>query len=114
MERKKQLKEEYRRMKPAMGVFSIQSNVTHKRYLEGTTNLKAGINRVVFQLNHGSHPHRELQTDWNEQGEESFTITVIDELPYSEDGTVKDYKEEVMELQSIWQEKLRLDGESLY
>jgi hypothetical protein len=114
MDRKKELKEQYRRMKPAMGVFSIQSKVTHKYYLEGTTNLKAGMNRAIFQLNFGSHPNHELQTDWNEGGQEDFTLSIIDELPYAEDLTAKNYKDEVLELQSIWEQKLRLEGASFY
>ncbi|MCK9526401.1 MAG: GIY-YIG nuclease family protein [Limnochordia bacterium] len=114
MDRKKELKEEYRRMKPAMGVFSICSQETNKHYLEGTTNLKAAINRSIFQLNFGSHPNQDLQRDWNKQGEASFTVTIIDELPYSENETPKHYKEEVLELKEIWQEKFRLDGLSFY
>lgn len=114
MDRKKELKEEYRRMKPTMGVLSVQSNLTHKYYLEGTTNLKAGMNRTIFQLNFGSHPNHELQADWNEWGQEGFTVSIIDELPYTEDLTSKDYKDEVLELQSIWEQKLRVDGASFY
>jgi hypothetical protein len=114
MDRKKELKEEYRRMKPAMGVFSIQSKITRKYYLEGTTDLKARMNRTVFQLNFGSHPNRELQMDWQKWGQENFTLNIIDELPYAEDLTAKDYQDEVLELQSIWEEKLRLEGADFY
>lgn len=114
MDRKKELKEKYRRMKPAMGVFRIYSQKTGKCYLEGATNLKAAMNRAIFQLNFGSYPNQMLQSDWNQWGQTSFTVTIVDELPYSEDGTPKDYKEEVLELKEIWAEKFRLDGLDLY
>ena len=114
MDRRKELKEKYRLMKPAMGVFCIHSDKTNMYYLEGATNLPAAINRTVFQLNFGSHPNQRLQKDWSNWGESSFTVTLLDELPYSEDGTLKEYKEEVLELKNIWAEKLKHDGQDLY
>lgn len=114
MDRKKQLKQEYRQMKPAMGVFAIQSLDTQKYYLEGTTNLKAAINRSIFQLNFGAHPNRELQKDWQKSGQERFVIKTIDELPYAEDQPTKDYRDEVQELQEMWVEKLRSEDADLY
>ena len=112
MDRRKELKEEYRQMKPAMGVLAIQSTITHKYYLEGSIDLKSAINRVLFQLKWGGHPNKELQRDWNEWGQEHFTVGVIDELPYAENQT--DYHDDIAELQSIWEEKLRLEGVGLY
>lgn len=114
MNRKKELKEEYRRMKPAMGVFSIQSTITHKYYLEGATDLKARMNRVIFQLNFGSHPNQALQAEWKERGQESFTVRILDELSYSEEQSLQDYAEEVLELQRIWQERLQAEGAYFY
>ncbi|NMB20079.1 MAG: GIY-YIG nuclease family protein [Firmicutes bacterium] len=114
MDRRRELKEEYRLMKPAMGVFRIHSEETGKCYLEGTTNLRASMNRAIFQLNFGSHPNLELQSDWKKWGQKSFSITVIDELPYNEDDTSTDYKDEVVELKEIWEEKLKNDGFEFY
>ena len=114
MNRKKELKKEYRQMKPAMGVFGIQSQITGKYYLEGTANLRAAINRSIFQLNFGSHPNQELQMDWTKLGQDNFAIKIIDELPYTEEEPQKGYADEVQKLQEMWQEKLRLDGASFY
>ncbi len=114
MNRKKELKEEYRHIKPAMGVFSIQSTIGHKYYLEGTTNLKARMNRAIFQLNFGSHPNQALQAEWKEHGQGSFTVRILDELPYCKEQPSQDYAEEVLGLQLIWQEKLQAEGAHFY
>ena len=114
MDRKKELKEQYKQMKPAMGVFSIQSKASGRCYLEGTTNLRSGINRAVFQLNWGSHPNLELQHDWKIQGEENFIVGILDELAYSKDNPTADYGEDLAELAQIWREKLKHDGLCFY
>lgn len=101
-------------MKPAMGIFSIQSKITGKYYLEGTLNLKSSINRALFQLNWGSHPNRELQRDWNEWGEDNFVASIVDELPYTKDQGRQNYHDEVAQLRAMWQEKLGLEGASFY
>jgi hypothetical protein len=114
MDRKRELKEQYKQMKPAMGVFSIQSKVDGRCYLEETVNLKSGINRAVFQLNWGSHPNKELQNDWKKHGEDSFIVEILDELAYSEANPTADYSDDLAELVQIWREKLRQDGTSFY
>ena len=114
MDRRRELKEKYRQMKPAMGVFAIQSKLNQKYFLVGAVDLKGGINRALFQLKNGMFPNNELQRDWAKWGEDNFTVTIIDELPHTNDQTPQDDKDEVAELQSIWKEKLELEGAHLY
>lgn len=97
-----------------MGVFSIISKTSGKRYLEATPNLRSRMNRAVFQLKFGSHPCKELQKEWNSQGESCFEVAVLDELPYSKDEGKKDYTEDLEELSLIWQEKLAQEGAEFY
>ena len=53
MDRRKELKELYKTIKPDMGVFVIRSIKDNKCYIHGTRDLKSFINRVKFQLNLG-------------------------------------------------------------
>lgn len=47
MDRKKELKEQYRQMKPQMGIFIIRSNPSNKCYFESTQNLRGRINSTI-------------------------------------------------------------------
>jgi|GEM_PF-2867128 len=49
MDRRKELKEQYKRMKPEMGVFLIKSLTDKRYYLEAVSNLKGAVNRARLQ-----------------------------------------------------------------
>lgn len=114
MDRKRELKKQYKQMKPNMGIFAIRSKNNGRCYLEESTNLKSGINRTVFQLNWGSHRNTELQHDWKTHGEENFVVEILDILSYSEDNPNGDYGEELTELALIYREKLGQEGVTFY
>jgi hypothetical protein len=79
-----------------------------------TQNLRGAINRARFQLQAGSYPNRELQKDWQEQGETDFTIEVLQYLDYDKDEAKTDYQEELALLQMIWEEKLAKEEREFY
>ncbi|AET69017.1 hypothetical protein Desor_3534 [Desulfosporosinus orientis DSM 765] len=106
MNRKKELKEQYRQLKPEMGVFMIRSNRNNKCLIEGTLRLNATINRVKFQLDFGSYPNRELQKEWKEYGEANFTFRILENLEYEKDETKTDYSDELELLQMDWEERM--------
>jgi hypothetical protein len=114
MDRKKELKEEYRQMKSDMGVFMISSKTNNMCYIEGTQDLKSRMNRYKFQLEHGSHPCRELQKDWNQFGAGNFTIEILENLKYDKDESKTDYTEELAIMQMIWEEKMAKEGLQFY
>jgi len=106
MDRKKELKAQYKEMKPPMGIFIIRSKVNKKCHIETTQNLRGSLNRTKFQLGASSHPIRELQKEWNDFGPESFTIEVLENLEYDKDESKTDYSEDLALLQMMWEEKL--------
>lgn len=106
MDRKKELKELYKTMKPDMGIFIIKSSLNDKCYIEVTKDLKGTINSTKFKLDLGNHPNKELQKLWKEHGESSFTIEILEKLKYDEDETKVDYSEELNILKLIWQDRL--------
>lgn len=114
MVRRKELKEEYKQMRPPMGILCILSKTSGKHYLEPALDLSSRKNRAVFQLKMGSHPHKELQKAWKQDGKENFEVIFLDELPYTEDDSQKDYQTELAELCLMWQEKLAQDGVTFY
>lgn len=106
MNRKKELKEQYRQLKPEMGVYLIRSNRSGKCLLEATPRLKATINRVKFQLEYGSYSNRELQKEWTEYGEDNFIFEILEILEYEKDETKTDYADELELLRMDWEEKM--------
>lgn len=114
MDRKKQLKQQYKEMKPDMGIMIVRSHVSNKCFLQATPNLKGTINGTKFKLNAGSHPNRELQEDWHRFGEDNFSVEILEQLKYDKDETKTDYSEELEILQMIWEEKLLAQDVEFY
>lgn len=114
MDRKKQLKELYKQMKPDMGVYIVESKLEKKCHIEATSNLKSGINSTVFKLNLGAHPNKNLQQAWSEHGEDKFEIRVLDQLEYSKDESKTDYSNDLAELQAIWVKEYQKNGMEFY
>ncbi|OEH85127.1 hypothetical protein BHU72_05820 [Desulfuribacillus stibiiarsenatis] len=114
MDRKKELKEQYKQMKTDMGIFIIKSDVDNKCLLEVSQDLKARINRVKFQLKMGSYPNKDLQNAWKQHGESRFSIEILETLKYDEDESKTDYSVELEILQLVWQEKIEETGLEYY
>jgi hypothetical protein len=115
MDRKKELKMQYREMRPPMGIYMIRSKSSNKCFIEATQDLKSRINRAKFQLGAGSHPNKELQQEWNEYGTENFTIEIIENLEYDKKDEAKtDYSEDLALLQMIYEERLTKQNIGFY
>lgn len=107
MDRKKELKEQYKQMKSEMGIFAVRTKDGTKYFLETTQNLKGKINSTRFQLQHGSHPNKAMQNEWNQRGENNFVIEILEKLEYDKDDETKtDYGEELSIMKMLWEEKL--------
>ena len=106
MDRKKELKEQYKQMKTEMGVFIVQNKINNKYLLVTTQNLKGMINRVRFQLNNGGHPNSELQQEWKRFGEDKFDIIILETLDYDKDESKTDYSEDLYIMKIMLTEKL--------
>ena len=106
MDRKKELKEQYKQMKTEMGILILQNKVNNKYLLLPTQNLKGMINRVKFQLKSGGYPNKELQQEWKEFGEDNFEIRILETLDYDKDESKTDYSEELYIMEIMLSEKL--------
>lgn len=114
MDRKKELKLQYREMKKDMGVYSIRSKSTNKVYIEATNDLKGTMNGAKFKLNGGMFPNRELLREWKEKGEDNFIIEILEKLEYDKDESKTDYSEDLALLKMIWEEKLLKENMEFY
>lgn len=106
MDRKKELKLQYKQMRPQMGIFIIRSKANKKCYIETTQNLKATLNSTKFKLGAAAHPNRELQKEWKDFGAENFRIEILENLEYDKDESKTDYTEDLTWVKMIWEEKL--------
>lgn len=106
MDRKKELKEKYKQMKPEMGVYVVRCNLNGKCYIGATKNLKGKINSTKFSLELGSHPNKELQKEMQSFGKDAFVIEILDTLEYDKDEIKTDYAEDLETLKEIWKEKI--------
>ena len=72
------------------------------------------MNSTRFKLNAGIHPCRELQKEWQENGETAFTFEILERLEYDKDELKTDYSEELTILQMVWEESLAKKNLVLY
>ena len=103
---KKELKEQYKQIKPDMGIFAYKCLPSGKVYLGIGQNIRADINSLSFQLNLGKYPaNKNLENDWKYYGEKGFEISVLELLEYDNEGVKTDYKDDLRALRELWSEK---------
>lgn len=107
---KKELKDQYKRMQPQMGVFAIIHRATSRCFLDVSTDIPSMFNRLEFQLKMGMHRCKPLQADWKKDGASAFGFEVLDTLAYRDDVTRAVYMEELQTLKEMWIEKLNHEG----
>ncbi|MEI6100376.1 MAG: GIY-YIG nuclease family protein [Eubacteriales bacterium] len=114
MDRKKELKQQYKLIKPDMGVFIIRLKEGGKCYLQATPDLRGVMNGAIARLNGGGHPNQELQKDWSAKGADAFVMEILERLAYNKDESKTDYSEELAILQLIVEEKMQKENYELY
>jgi hypothetical protein len=114
LDRKRELKLQYKQTKPDMGIFIIRCKVNNKCYIQATQDLRGVINGAKARLEGGMHLYKELQKEWKEFGADSFNVEILEKLPYDKDESKTDYMDELTLLEMIWAEKLEKEGLVLY
>ena len=112
MDRKKELKQQYKEIKTEGGVYQIRNKENQKIYVDSLPNLKS-MNGRLMMLRAGRHKNRELQEDFNKYGEEAFVFEVLEVLEEKEEGFF-DRAEELKNLEAKWINKLQPFGERGY
>lgn len=103
MNRRKELKEEYRRMKFKMGVFKLTNLANGKIFIGSSLDLVAAWHSLKFQLELGTYPNQELQQDWKLYGLENFTYDIAEEVEQKDESNL-DWIKEVKALKELVEE----------
>jgi hypothetical protein len=112
MDRKKELKQQYKEIKIQAGVYQITNVTNGKICIIATRDLKT-MNGKRFELEMGSSKNRPLQKEWNEYGKDAFTFEVLEILEKKEEGFF-DLKDALKKLEEKWLDKLQPYGERGY
>lgn len=113
MKTKKELKNEYKQLKPQMGVFRVINSANQKCLLEASTNISAKWSRHQVELKFGTHRNTALQSDWNTFGSDVFSCEILAELDREEEENLN-YQEEVSTLLEMVEEQLQISEELRY
>jgi len=105
MDRKQELKQQYKETKIEAGVYQIRNIKNSKILIESTPNLKT-INGKRFSLETGSHQNKRLQNELKEFGADSFVIEVLEILEIPEEGYF-DAKDALKKLKAKWLDQLQ-------
>lgn len=114
MDRKTELKHEYKMNPRQGGIYMIKNNVSGKIFIGCGPNVEAQMNKQMFLLNINTMPVEELQKDWNKYGADKFTFEALDRLKLKEGMSMRDYKSELLLLAEMWIDKLKAKGENGY
>ncbi|MHB1651799.1 MAG: DUF2087 domain-containing protein [Desulfitobacteriaceae bacterium] len=112
MDRKKELKQQYKEMKREGGVYQIKNTKNQKVFVLGTQNFKT-MNGRRMELQRGGYRNSQLQDEWKQFGEEAFVFEVLEVLEEKEEGFFN-IAEELKKLEEKWLEKLQPYGERGY
>ena len=107
MDRKEAMRQ-YRETHRPAGVFRVTHLPSGRVLLGANVNVAAMLNRVQAQLSLGSHPNRQLQSDWDADGATAFTFEVLDTLPPPETPN-EDASAGLETLLELWKDTLGPD-----
>jgi excinuclease UvrABC nuclease subunit len=113
MDRKKELKQQFKETTVDAGVYIIKNTKNQKILIGKTRNLKT-LNGVKFMLDNGTYTiNKALQAEWNEFGKDYFIFEVLEKLKKKEDPYFNE-KDALAELEQKWLEQLQPYGERGY
>lgn len=105
MDKRKELKELYKRRKVTGGVYRITCLDSSRSWLKATQNLEGQKSRFQFALANDSCLEPGMMPEWKQYGAASFTFTVLEELEKKPDQSDADFAGDIKTLLEMWQEK---------
>jgi uncharacterized protein (DUF924 family) len=102
---RKEAARQFKERKPLPGIYELRCRTTSRAWVDSSPNLDAAQNSQFFQLRQRLHRNKELQAEWNAQGEESFEFVVLEALP--EDTPSLNLRDLLGERKQAWSEKVK-------
>ncbi|HEY5584411.1 MAG TPA: GIY-YIG nuclease family protein [Ruminiclostridium sp.] len=112
MDRRKELVQQYKKIKIEAGIYQIKNIKNQKVFVKSSIDLKTMTGKRV-QLLGGVCKNKQLQEEWNQYGEEAFSFEVLEVLEEKTEGFF-DKKDEFKRLEKKWLEKLQPYEDSGY
>jgi group I intron endonuclease len=110
VDRKKELKRQYKESAVEAGIYQIKNTVNNKIFVGSTKNFKT-LNGIKFMLETNSYTtNKELQNEWIQYGKDVFTFDILEKLKQSNDPYFSE-KEALSALEEKWLEELQPFGE---
>ena len=114
MDRRKELKQQYKQSPQIAGVFQIKNLKNGKIFVGSGLNLQGKLNSHKIQLQViGSHRNKALLQDWKEYGPENFSFDILETLELQGELSYKERKA-LNDLEKLWLGKLQPYGEKGY
>lgn len=106
MNRRKEIRNEYKERKQLGGVYKIANTLNGKYLLGYAANLNSIQNRFQFAITTGSTVHPKLQKDWQEQGAQAFTLEILEELEQKPGQSQAEFMDDLKTLEELWRANL--------
>jgi hypothetical protein len=103
---RKEIIAKYKERPVTGGVFRIINTQNGRYLLTSEIDIKGSQNRFNFSVATGSCVHMKLQKDWNKFGAKAFVFEVLDELKKKPEQELKDFTEDLKQLEDIWRQRL--------
>ena len=113
MKTKKELINDYKKMKPVMGVFMIRNNKNNTFFIDNSIDIHSKYNRHRIELRLGNHKNKSLQNDWKKYGEDNFSFRILNELKESDNEKIS-YRKELKLLQNMIIDEMNPDENNMY
>ena len=106
MDRKKELKQQFKETSVEAGIYQIKNTINNKILVGSTKNFKT-LNGLIFMLEtNGYTTNKELQKEWNQYGKDAFIIDILEKLKKNDEPYFNE-KEALLALEEKWLEKLQ-------
>lgn len=106
MDRRKQLREQYKARKVVGGVYRIRNTTTNRFYLQSTDDIQGTRNWFQFSCATNSCTLPPIREDWAASGSAAFVLEELDLLEKTEQQTTEEFRGDIRVLLELWDEKL--------